>query len=341
MLLLSIYIICVAFMFYLLISLSFMIQTLIIGIIGSLIAAAAFELWRNRRKKYHISLSLDSSEVYSSQKQSDVSIRVAYKGKTVKNSLVVLYLSLTNDGDNDIMFNSHFSDIIRITCKGYRFLSISSEDERIKPKCELTDGGEALLSWDILKRGEQVQICLTAQSNEPKNGLDSSECFNGLQFDFRSDCIDSIKPLRKLSKPIRYYRRVLNELFFFFAYFALISLLFFYLDISFSSRYNIKYKETTYENATLLHVPLLRKYIINSDNAKPCIFSKGDIDKVTEVIPVKEFTVANKVSVVTEVLIVLTLLCIIIFMVSNRVRYVRSGKGYLPKKRIMITQVKL
>lgn len=127
------------------------LETLLLGILASLIVAVGVEIWKSRRKKYHISMKLDSSEIYSPRNKSEVSIKVDYKGKPIDKALVILHLSVINDGQNDIMFKSHFSEAIRISSKGYKFLSISTENDKVKPICELCEDG-AQLSWEILKK---------------------------------------------------------------------------------------------------------------------------------------------------------------------------------------------
>ena len=49
------------------INIPFILETLTLGIIASLIVALAVEIWKKCRKKHHISVTLDSSDVYSSQ----------------------------------------------------------------------------------------------------------------------------------------------------------------------------------------------------------------------------------------------------------------------------------
>lgn len=126
------------------INLTVILETLILGIVASSIVAIAVELWKKRSKRYHISVTLDSCEVYVSQEKSDVMIKVDYKGRAVENALVVMYVCFTNEGENDISFKSHFSDAIAVKCEGYDFLSFTAEESLVDPKCFLNEDGSAL-----------------------------------------------------------------------------------------------------------------------------------------------------------------------------------------------------
>lgn len=79
-------------------NLPFLFETLILGIVASLFVAIVVEWWKKRRKHFHVSVTLDSQEVYASQERSDVKIKVDYKEKEVENALVIMHVSITNDG---------------------------------------------------------------------------------------------------------------------------------------------------------------------------------------------------------------------------------------------------
>ena len=304
-----------------------LLETLILGIIASLIVALAVELWKKRRKKHHISVTLDSSDVYSSQTGKDVSIRVNYRGEPVDNALVILYLSITNDGQEDIMFKSHFSDAIRITSRGYKFLSITAEDEKIKPECHVTDDG-ATLSWEILKRGESIKLCIAAQSEQPATSLiDKVDSYNNLSFNFRSDCIDTITPSHEMTTRDSLKRRLLNGVVMKYAYMVFLCLLFLIYDMSFSSRYDITHEGQKYKNSTLLYSPLFKKYVLSSDSMKTKVLSIEEIQTVEDVVPADADSTANRISWVFELVILLTIVTTIASITFNRVRYSQYKKG--------------
>jgi hypothetical protein len=309
------------------INIPFILETLTLGIIASLIVALAVEIWKQRRLKHHISVTLDSSDVYSSQTGKDVNIRVDYKGEPVENALVILYLSITNDGQEDIMFKSHFSDAIKITSKGYKFLSITSEDDKIKPECHLTDEG-ASLSWEILKKGESIKLCIAAQSEQPASSfIDKVDSYNNLSFDFRSDCIDSITPLHELTRRDSLKKKIMNGIVMKYAYMIFLCLLFLVFDMSFSSRFDITYKGESYKNSSLLYSPLFKKYVLSSDSMKTKVLSKEDIQEVSSIVPADAVNVANNISWALEIVILLFVVFSLASIVINRVNYSRYKKG--------------
>ena len=313
-------------MMFLTINIQLILETLILGIIASSIVALAVEILKKRRKKYHISVTLDSSDVYSSQTGKDVSVRVDYKGETVDNALVIMYLSITNDGQEDIMFKSHFSDAIKITSKGYKFLSIIAEDDKIKPECHLRDEG-ASLSWDILKKGESIKLCIVAQSEQPATSLiDKVDSYNNLSFDFRSDCIDTIAPSQELTTRDSKKKYFLNGVAMKYAYMISLCLLFLVYDMAFSSRYDITYEGESYKNSSLLYSPLFKKYVLSSDSAKAKILTKEDIQSFDSIIPANPVNTANGISWALELIILLIILMTLTSLTLNRVGYSRFKK---------------
>lgn len=309
------------------INLSVILETLILGIVASSIVAIAVELWKKRRKRYHISVTLDSCEVYASQEKSDVMIRVDYKGKAVENALVVMYVSITNDGHDDIMFKSHFSDAIAIKCEGFEFLSFTAEESRVEPICALNEDGSALLSWDILKAGEQIRLCIAAHSRtHVKDGLDGVECYNKLAFDFRSDCIDDLTPSREMTQREERRKRLFNMRLSTSILFIIVSFGMLLYDMSFSSRYDITYDGQTYRNATLLYSPLFQKYILSSDTARTRVLSRTEAEGITAMLPTDYVNAANWMSAVLEVMILIMILVSIISIVTNRLVFSSSSR---------------
>lgn len=309
------------------INIPFIFETLSLGIIASFIVALAVELWKKCRKKHHISVTLDSSDVYSSKTGKDVNIRVDYKGEFVDNALVILYLSITNDGQEDIMFKSHFSDAIKIKSKGYKFLSITAEDDKIKPECHLTEEGATLL-WEILKKGESIKLCIAAQSEQPASSLiDRVDSYNNLSFDFRSDCIDSITPLRELTRRDSLKKKIMNSIVMKYTYMILLCLLFLVFDMSFSSRYDITYEGESYKNSSLLYSPLFKKYVLSSDSMKTKVLSKEDIQKVSFIVPADAANMANNISWTLEIVIIMAVVFSLASIFINRMKYSRYKKG--------------
>ena len=321
-------------MMLLTINLSVILETLILGIVASSIVAIAVELWKKRRKRYHISVTLDSCEVYASQEKSDVMIRVDYKGKSIENALVIMYVSITNDGHDDIMFKSHFSDAIAIKCEGFEFLSFTAEESKVEPICALNGDGSAQLSWDILKAGEQIRLCIAAHSKSSvKDGLDGVECFNRLAFDFRSDCLDDLTPSREMTQREERSKRLFNIRLSTNVLFIVVSLGMLLYDMSFSSRYDITYDGQTYKNATLLYSPLFQKYILSSDTARTKLLSRVEVSEITSVLPTAYVNAANWISAMLELMILVMILVSITSIISDRRAFLSSRKRRSSKKR--------
>lgn len=314
------------------INLSVILETLILGIVASSIVAIAVELWKKRRKRYHISVTLESCEVYASQDKSDVMIRVDYKGKAVENALAVMYVGITNDGHEDIMFKSHFSDAIAISCDGFEFLSFTAEESSVEPKCTLNEDGSALLSWDILKAGERIRLCIAAHSKNPvKDGLDGADCFNKLAFNFRSDCIDELVPSKEMTEREARRRHLFNIRLSTNVLFVVVSLWMLLYDMSFSSRYDIIYEGQSYENASLLYSPLFKKYILSSDTARTKLLSRADVAEITSILPTEYVNAANMISALLELMILIMILFSIASIVANRLTF-SSGERRSSKK---------
>lgn len=308
------------------VSFSFILESLILGILASLIVAVVVELWKKRIKKYHVSAVLESSELYVHQDKSDVHIKVDYKGTSIENTLVIINVSLVNDGKNDIMFRTHFSDDIKISSEGYRILSISARNDDVKPECKLEDD-VAELSWDILKAGESISLRIAAQSVAPvSKTIDSVECFNNLSFEFRSDCLDGISPSHELTNHETNRRHLLNNSLLKYACILVISLFFFLFDMSFSSRFDVVYEGQTYQNATLLYSPLFKKYVLSSDSAATKVLSPEDLDCVNSVIPADAINAANKISYLLELMIMFMLVMSILSIILNRMAYRKLKK---------------
>lgn len=316
------------------INLSIIFETLILGIAASLIATIAFELWKRRRKRFHISIALDSCEVYASQEKSDVRIQVDYKGKAVENALVIMYVSIINDGQEDLMFKSHFSDSILISCEDFEFLSISAEDNRVAPDCILNEDGTASLSWDILKSGELIQLCIAAHSKNPiRDGLDGVDCYNKLSFDFRSDCIDTMAVSKEMTQQEASRKNYFNRHLYVYTIFIAASLGMLLYDMSFSSRYDIFYDGQPYENATLLYSPLFKKYILSSDTAKTKILSLDNIAEIKSITPTEYKNAANWISALLEAMILIMVILSVFSIIMNRIAYSNHQKGYLTKRK--------
>lgn len=308
------------------INLTIILETLILGIVASSIVAIAVELWKKRSKRYHISVTLDSCEVYASQEKSDVMIKVDYKGRAVENALVVMYVCFTNEGENDIRFKSHFSDAIAVKCEGYDFLSFTAEESRVEPKCFLNEDGSALLSWDILKVGETKRLCIAAHSNTSVNGLDGVECFNKLSFDFRSDCIDNLEPSKEMTQSEIRRKRIFKVNLTKNILFIIVSLWMLLYDMSFSSRYDIVYDGRTYGNATLFYSPLFRKYILSSDTAHTKTLSLAEAEGITAMSPTDYVNAASRMSAILEVMILMIIIVSIISIVTNLLAFSLSSR---------------
>ena len=284
------------------INISFILETISLGIVASLIVAIVVELWKKRLKPFHISVTLDSCEVYSSRDKQDVRIRVDYKDKAIENTLAIMYVSIVNDGQNDIMFRSHFLDAISVKCEGFDILSIAAEDSRVAPKCLLSDEGTARLSWDIFKRREKMRLCIAAHSKVPiTKGMDGVECFNKLSFDFRSDCIDTMEPIKELTQQEaqqkEHHRYLLNL-----SILNIVACLFVFLsEATISSRYDYYYDGQSYQNAILLYSPLARRYILSSDKTKTQLLSISDLKKIDSIVPSETKNAADRISLQTRI----------------------------------------
>lgn len=300
---------------------NYIIESLLVGLIATLLGSIIIDLWDSKRKKYRIYAKLESSELYLPKSKSEVSINVNYKGTPIDNALVVLHISLTNDGKEDIKFDTHFSDKIQIACKGYRFLSISADNNRVKPLCELCDNG-ATLSWDIFKKREIIRLNITAQLIENSSEMiDKVDCFNNLSFDFRSDCIDAIEASHEMTRQDSLWKSQHSISLMKYASMAVICLWFFLFDMYFSSRYDITFNGQTYQNANLLYSPLFGKYLLNSDSDRTKVLTQDDLTNIISITPAETHNAAIKISSVLEITILVTVIVVVISIVGNEVLY--------------------
>ena len=109
----------------------------------------------------------------------------------------------------------------------------------------------------------------------------------------------------------------------------LICFLYLYIDMSFSSRYDITYEGQSYENSTLLYTPLFKKYFLISDTATNKVLSWEDMLNVAAVVPTNPVNTANKLSAMLEILILVVLISSVGFITYSGIRYSkykRSGK---------------
>lgn len=161
---------------------------ILIPLIVSVIAAAIFELWKNRRRDFSISYKVASRRRYKATENGDVKIALSYKGQVIDSTLTVFSFQLLNSGRKDIFFDRHFTSPVCVSYPGWRFINVSILDSESKanPAVSLNDDGTANASWDILKKGEKFNVEIVALEDKDKD--DAEE--DGLSFDFRADCID-------------------------------------------------------------------------------------------------------------------------------------------------------
>ena len=260
------------------ISISYVLGSLTLGIFTSLFVAIIVEIWKRRRERYHLSVTLNSSEVYVPQNSSGVVLSVEYGSNRVDTALVILSISIKNDGKNDIMFRSRFSDDVRISCEGFRFISAIADESAVNPNCVSNDDGDILLSWDILKKNEKIDLNLIAQSDDSRtSSFDGVNCFNHLSFDFRSDCIDSIVPSKELTNREISFRQLCGKTIERCILSSVMMILLFLLETSMSSRFDISYSGNVYKNATIHYSPLFNKYYVFGGNLKTKIISIDDV----------------------------------------------------------------
>ena len=167
---------------------------LLVGLLASAIVAVVVELAKKRKESYHIRSLKLHSRVYIAQKSGDVEINVKYKSHEVQSSLLVLNMLLENDGKQDIRFETHFSSGVFIRNPKYSFIYASAISNDVNASCELKEDG-ALVQWDILKVGESILLKLVVEPKEDTGfePISETQFFNGLNYEFRSDCIDTIK----------------------------------------------------------------------------------------------------------------------------------------------------
>lgn len=288
------------------------LQTLLLGILASAVVAVFFEFRKRRSDRYRISVFYKSSQLYVQKNAGDVGIKVNYLGKNIKTALVVLHVGLENKGRKDIMFSSHFTTKIRIHCEGYRLISVKTSDSKCRPEIELSSDDDALLSWDILKKNEKIDLELVAELKEDTNGvIDSLLCYNNLSFDFRSDCLDSIVLEEAYSEEENRERH--NEIKLIYRSILLLSLtlLMMELDMVTATRFNINLNNgQPLQETNIMYNSVFDKYIVSSKSDGTMIVSSE------ELCGTKAIILNDKQSKYYHFSFVFQLLCLLLLFIS-------------------------
>lgn len=96
---------------------------------------------------------------------------------------------------------------------------------------------------------------------------------------------------------------------------------------SLSSRYDIIYDGQICQNATLIYTPLFKKYILSSDTATTKILDTEDVHNIQSVAPTNQMTVANRITAMLEILIILTFVMSAVYLIFNGLQYSRYKKA--------------
>lgn len=304
------------------------LQTLLLGILASAIVAVFFEYRKRRLDRYRISVFYKSSQLYVQKNAGDVGIKVNYLDKNIKTALIVLHVGLENKGRKDIMFSSHFTTKIRIHCEGYRLISVKTSDSKCRPEIELSSDDDALLSWDILKKREKIDLELVAELKEDTNVvIDSLLCYNNLSFDFRSDCLDSIVPEKAYS--VEENRERHNEIKLIYRSILLLTLALFMmeLDMATATRFNLNLDNgQPFQETNIMYSSIFDKYIVSSQTDGTMIISSEEMKGLVSLIPVDKqssyyyFSFVYQLMCLLMLFISLLMVCITVIKTMHRRR---------------------
>lgn len=283
--------------------------TLLVGVLGSTVVAVIVEFFKNRRKQFYIEMQRTKSRLYETKDRGDIQIKVNYKTHEVTSSLVVLGIELKNGGKQDILFSSHFTEGIHISNKEFSFLDATALTSKVKAVCNLDENGEANLSWDIFKAGEAINIELAAQYKSADSTVLynlEDRCYEGLQFSFRSDCIDNIASKPESSKFTRFARKFSPILFLF-----IIVLFYAYFALFINVRYRGVGSSRDEEYSEIMYSTLFNRYIITV-NKKISLLRPEEMPDSMTIAPVKPKSVEYYMGVITEVIVLIMVVLLIL-----------------------------
>jgi|GEM_PF-3200945 len=169
-----------------------MIGTIIslIGIIFTLLFGL-YAIWAYKKNKKNVSLEFRNRECYSLFRDdvNRLNIQISYNNRPLSNTLILLKAKLLNNGKIDIDKNRIYKPLRIKTTSDFKWLesTITSKPDGSKTKVELINEGEVQIEWDLLKKGEFIEIEAVAEivNNEGSYGEKAIDFFNGISFDYR------------------------------------------------------------------------------------------------------------------------------------------------------------
>ncbi len=159
----------------------------VISIILGLIYKGIKSFVMVKRKAYNISRQLISHMVYDNRRDGDFSITVAYKGNVYNDSLTMTRIRLSNDGENDILFNRQCAKPILIEIINADIIEVYVEcvSDQIDATVSKIRDNNYNLSWNLLKRDEYVDLVVVAKGKDFNN--------EQVRMDIRAEGISRIK----------------------------------------------------------------------------------------------------------------------------------------------------
>lgn len=160
-----------------------------------------------RRSKNLVSLEFEKFSCYSLFRSTDINrlnIELKYNKKLIKNRIVLLVASISNNGQLDIDKNRIFSPLRITTNKNFKWLDAttvyfySKNSKRSKTNCKIIDDQSIEIDWDLLKKGENILIEGLAEVKDSGHRFDfkDDDFFDSLIFDHRITDLKSVKKIK-------------------------------------------------------------------------------------------------------------------------------------------------
>ena len=138
----------------------------IISLLISLIYKGIMNLITMKRKPYNISRRTVNRNIYDNRDEGDFTISVSYKGKVYEDSLTLLRIRLTNDGENDINFIHQCARPLSIEIEeSVSVIDLYVEPSNVEMEMAIIDAGNNVydLSWSLLKKDEFIDLVIVAK----------------------------------------------------------------------------------------------------------------------------------------------------------------------------------
>jgi len=175
-----------------------MIET-ISGILGVLLTIlfGVYTLWKSKKDKKRVKLTFTRNECFSlfDSVVKKLNIEIKYNQKNFTNPLIFLKASIKNTGNIDIDKNMIFEPLNILSSDKYKWLefNISSKPVNVITSVERISDRIIRVNWDLLKKGEELQIeALVEDFDDNSQDYSSVRFYDSITFDYRITNVDSI-----------------------------------------------------------------------------------------------------------------------------------------------------